>query len=165
MAAGWSGRVQFFETSGDLPVTVYGHQMHAVEGAAIADLHDLLACRVDPRHLVGGDLVRKPLGDLDVGNGCREPATHGRAGQDHDTGVDRGINRVGLTPAQQGLYGEADLHEYEVRSLFPLRQGPQPSGNAYLPPRHSPPTGHLHPPPPHFTLPPDTPPHSPSPHT
>jgi len=47
--------LQSFETRGDFPVAVDGHEVHAVEG-----------------HLVGGDLVGEPAGDLDVGDGGRE---------------------------------------------------------------------------------------------
>src|ERR1700738_2871850 len=77
---GLSGQVQCLEARGHLPVAVDGYKMYAAESSAVAELHDLLACGVDPGHLVGSSLVGEPAGDLDIGDGSREPAGHGRAG-------------------------------------------------------------------------------------
>jgi len=44
------------------PVAVDGHQVDAVEGAAVAEPGDLLACGLDAGHLVVGDLVGEPAG-------------------------------------------------------------------------------------------------------
>jgi hypothetical protein len=41
----------------------------AVEGTAVAEPGGLLACGLDPGHLVDRDLVGEPAGNLDVGDG------------------------------------------------------------------------------------------------
>jgi hypothetical protein len=62
-----------------------------------------LACGLDAGHLVAGDLVGEPAGDLDVGNGGGQAAGHGGAGQDHHAGVDGNAGGVGIAPAQLGV--------------------------------------------------------------
>ena len=54
-------------------VAVDGHQVDAVEGAAVAEPGDLLAGGLDAGDLVAGDLVGERAGDLDVGDGGGQP--------------------------------------------------------------------------------------------
>jgi hypothetical protein len=107
----------------------------AVEGAAVAEPGDLLACGLDTSHLVVGDLVGEPAGDLDVGDGGGQAAGHGVAGQDHDAGVDGDVDWVGVAPAELGVDGVADLAEDEVGGVLPPGQGLQAGGDADPPGR------------------------------
>ena len=104
--------------------------MDAVEGAAVAEPGDLLACGLDAGHLVVRDLAGEPAGDFDVGDGGGQAAGHGGAGQHHHPGVDGHVDGVGVTPAELGVGGVADLAEDEVGGVLPPGQRPQGGGDA-----------------------------------
>jgi hypothetical protein len=107
----------------------------AVEGAAVAEPGDLLACGLDAGHLVVRDLAGEPAGDLDVGDGGGQAAGHGGAGEHHHAGVDGNVDGVGVTPAELGVGGVADLAEDEVGGVLPPGQRLRGGGDADPPGR------------------------------
>ena len=112
-----------------LAVARHGNEVHAVEGARLADADDQIAGGVDAgvavllqaRHEVGRDGQPR--------NG--EVAGHAGAGDHDDAGVDGHVDLAPVgPPGQQVVEREADLHAEEVGRLLPRRQGPQPGGRA-----------------------------------
>ena len=114
-----------FQTRCDLPVPADRHQMHTVEGSAVADGQDLLARRVHPSIAVTLNVIDQLAGDIDVRDSGRQAAGHARAGQDHHPRIDRYLQAGALTPPQQGIDRETDLHECEVGCGLPRRNRPQ----------------------------------------
>jgi hypothetical protein len=88
------------------------------------------------RSPIGGNLLDEPAGNVYVGNGRGETASHQRAGKNHDARVDGDINWVGVAPAQLIRYGIADLSEQKVGGLLPARQRAERGGGADPPRRH-----------------------------
>lgn len=92
-----------FQTCRDLPIAADRHQMHAVEGSAVADGQDLLARRVHPGAAVTLNVIDQLAGDIDVRDSGRQAAGHARAGQHHHPRIDRNLQAGALTPPQQGI--------------------------------------------------------------
>ena len=114
-----------FQTCCDLPIAADRHQMHTVEGSAVADGQDLLARRVHPGAAVTLNVIDQLAGDIDVRDSGRQIAGHARAGQHHHPRIDRYLQAGALTPPQQGIDRETDLHECEVGCSLPRRNRAQ----------------------------------------
>ena len=92
-----------FQTCCDLPIAADRHQMHTIEGSAVADGQDLLARRVHPGAAVTLNVLDQLAGDIDVRDSGRQVAGHARAGQHHHPRIDRNLQAGALTPPQQGI--------------------------------------------------------------
>ena len=92
-----------FQACCDFPVAADRHQVHTVEGSAVADGQDLLARRVHPGAAITLDVIDQLAGDVDVRDSGRQLAGHARAGQHHHPRIDRHLHAGALPPPQQGI--------------------------------------------------------------